>query len=72
MAILNKPIYIILLHWKDTDDRKSVNEFRKSENHVLLLRPERQTISHLISVSKEGNSTTETDTSDTYAVNFVQ
>ena len=72
MAILNKPIYIILLHWKDTDDRKSVNEFRKSENHVLLLRPERQTISHLISVSKEGNGTTETDTSDTYAVNFVQ
>ena len=72
MAILNKPIYIILLHWKDTDDRKSVNEFRKSENHVLLLRPERQTISHLISVSKEGNGTTETDTSDTYAVNFVR
>ena len=72
MAILNKPIYIILLHWKDTDDRKSVNEFRKSENHVLLLRPERQTISHLISASKEGNGTTETDTSNTYAVSFGQ
>ena len=52
MAILNKPIYIILLHWKDTDDRKSVNEFRKSENHVLLLRLERQTISHAPDISE--------------------
>ena len=29
MAILNKLVWIILLHGKDTDGRKSVNEFRK-------------------------------------------